>query len=183
ERYQLYHLEKAKGGIGLSMFGGSSNVAPDSPNIFRQLNVGTDEIIPWLQQFSARMHEEGAALMVQITHLGRRGEPYGDQWLPTIGPSAIRETLHRSFPKEMDEHDIRRVVKAYAAAVRRCRDGGLDGVETLAGGHLIGQFLSPATNRRTDRYGGSLENRCRFGLEVFEAIRREVGDDLRVGMR
>ncbi|ACL63002.1 NADH:flavin oxidoreductase [Methylobacterium nodulans] len=183
ERYQLYHLEKAKGGIGLSMFGGSSNVAPDSPNIFRQLNVGTDEIIPWLQQFSARMHAEGAALMVQITHLGRRGEPYADKWLPTIGPSAMRETLHRSFPKEMDEHDIRRVVKAYAAAVRRCREGGLDGVETLAGGHLIGQFLSPSTNRRTDRYGGSLENRCRFGLMVFEEIRKEVGDDYIVGMR
>ena len=183
ERYQLYHLEKAKGGIGLSMFGGSSNVAPDSPNIFRQLNVGTDEIIPWLKQFSERMHAHGAALMVQITHLGRRGEPYADKWLPTIGPSPMRETLHRSFPKEMDEHDIRRVVKAYAAAVRRCKEGGLDGVETLAGGHLIGQFLSPSTNHRTDKYGGSIENRCRFGLEVFEAIREEVGDDYVVGMR
>lgn len=183
ERYQLYHEEKAKGGIALSMFGGSSNVAPDSPNIFRQLNVGTDEIIPWLQQFSDRMHAHGAALMVQITHLGRRGEPYADKWLPTIGPSAMRETLHRSFPKEMDEHDIKRVVKAYAAAVRRCKEGGLDGVETLAGGHLIGQFLSPSTNHRTDRFGGSLENRCRFGLMVFEEIRREVGDDYIVGMR
>lgn len=183
ERYQLYHEEKAKGGIALSMFGGSSNVAPDSPNIFRQLNVGTDEIIPWLQEFSDRMHTHGAALMVQITHLGRRGEPYADKWLPTIAPTAMRETLHRSFPKEMDEHDIRRVVKAYAAAVRRCKEGGLDGVETLAGGHLIGQFLSPSTNHRTDKYGGSLENRCRFGLEVFEAIRREVGDDYIVGMR
>ncbi|GGH16428.1 N-methylproline demethylase [Alsobacter metallidurans] len=183
ERYQLYHEEKAKGGIALSMFGGSSNVAPDSPNIFRQLNVGTDDIIPWLQEFSDRMHAHGAALMVQITHLGRRGEPYADKWLPTIAPSAMRETLHRSFPKEMDEHDIRRVVQAYAAAVRRCKEGGLDGVETLAGGHLIGQFLSPSTNHRTDRYGGSLENRCRFGLEVFEAIRREVGDDFIVGMR
>ncbi|WP_460450909.1 oxidoreductase [Alsobacter sp. SYSU BS001988] len=183
ERYQLYHEEKAKGGIALSMFGGSSNVAPDSPNIFRQLNVGTDDIIPWLQQFSERMHVHGAALMVQITHLGRRGEPYADKWLPTIAPTAMRETLHRSFPKEMDEHDIKRVVQAYAAAVRRCKEGGLDGVETLAGGHLIGQFLSPSTNHRTDGYGGSLENRCRFGLEVFEAIRREVGDDYIVGMR
>jgi 2,4-dienoyl-CoA reductase-like NADH-dependent reductase (Old Yellow Enzyme family) len=115
--------------------------------------------------------------------LGRRGEPYADKWLPTIAPSAMRETLHRSFPKQMDEHDIRRVVKAYAAAVRRCQEGGLDGVETLAGGHLIGQFLSPSTNHRTDKYGGSLENRCRFGLMVFEEIRKEVGDDYVVGMR
>jgi 2,4-dienoyl-CoA reductase-like NADH-dependent reductase (Old Yellow Enzyme family) len=183
EAYQLYHEEKAKGGIALTMFGGSSNVDVDSPNIFRQLNVGTDAIIPHFQRFSQRVHAHGAALMVQITHLGRRGEPYATHWLPTIGPSAIRETLHRSFPKEMDEHDIRRVVKAYGAAARRCRDGGLDGIEVLAGGHLIGQFLSPKTNRRTDGFGGSRENRCRFGLMVLEEIRRQAGDEFIVGIR
>ena len=183
ERYQAYHEEKARGGIGLTMFGGSSNVDLDSPNIFRQLNVGTDRIIPYLQRFSERVHRHGAALMVQITHLGRRGEPYGDNWLPTIAPSPIRETLHRSFPREMDAHDIRRVVRAYGAAARRCREGGLDGIEALAGGHLIGQFLSPKTNRRTDGYGGSLANRCRFGLEVLEEIRRQAGDDFVVGLR
>jgi 2,4-dienoyl-CoA reductase-like NADH-dependent reductase (Old Yellow Enzyme family) len=183
ERYQRYHEEKAKGGIALTMFGGSSNVAPDSPSIFRQLNVGDDRIIPYLQQFSERIHRHGAALMCQITHLGRRGDPYAGNWLPTIGPSPIRETLHRSFPKEMDEHDIVRVVKAYGAAARRCKEGGLDGIETLAAAHIIGQFLSPLTNRRTDRYGGSLENRCRFGLMVHQEIRRQVGDDFLVGMR
>jgi 2,4-dienoyl-CoA reductase-like NADH-dependent reductase (Old Yellow Enzyme family) len=183
EAYQLYHEEKARGGIGLTMFGGSSNVDVDSPNIFRQLNVGTDEIIPYLQQFSERIHRHGTALMVQITHLGRRGEPYATHWLPTIAPSAIRETLHRSFPKEMDEYDIGRVVCAYVAAARRCRDGGLDGIEVLAGGHLIGQFLSPKTNRRTDRFGGSRENRCRFGLMVLEEIRRQCGAHFIVGMR
>ena len=183
EAYQRYHEEKAKGGVGLSMFGGSSNVDIDSPNIFRQLNVGTDAIIPHLQRFSARMHGQGAALMCQITHLGRRGDPYGGDRLPTIAPSPVRETAHRSIPKEMDEHDIDRVVRAYAAAARRCKEGGLDGIETLAGGHLIGQFLSPATNRRTDRFGGSLENRCRFALMVHDAIRKAVGDDFLVGMR
>ena len=183
EAYQRYHEEKAKGGIALTMFGGSSNVDVDSPNIFRQLNVGTDEIIPHLRQFSERIHRHGAALMVQITHLGRRGEPYATNWLPTIAPSAIRETLHRSFPKEMDEHDIIRVVRAYGAAARRCRDGGLDGLEVLAGGHLIGQFLSPKTNRRTDRFGGSRDNRCRFGLMVLEEIRRQCGENFIVGMR
>ena len=183
EPYQLYHEEKAKGGIALTMFGGSSNVDVDSPNIFRQLNVGTDTIVPYFQQFAERIHAHGAALMVQITHLGRRGEPYATHWLPTIAPSAMRETLHRSFPKEMDEHDIDRVVKAYGAAARRCRDGGLDGIEVLAGGHLIGQFLSPRTNRRTDGFGGSRENRCRFALMVLEEIRRQAGDEFIAGMR
>ncbi|QRM36146.1 NADH:flavin oxidoreductase [Microvirga sp. VF16] len=183
EAYQLYHAEKAKGGLALSMFGGSSNVDRDSPNIFRQLNVGDDRIIPYFQQFSERMHSHGAALMCQITHLGRRGDPYAGDRLPTIAPSVIRETLHRSIPKEMDEHDIQRVVRAYAEAARRCKEGGLDGLETLAAGHLIGQFLSPLTNRRTDRFGGSLENRCRFALMVHEAIRKAVGDDFAIGMR
>ncbi len=183
ERYQRYHEEKAKGGIGLTMFGGSSNVAPDSPSVFRQLYVGDDAIIPHFQRFSDRVHAQGAALMCQITHLGRRGEPYAGNWLPTIAPTAIRETLHRSFPKEMDADDIRRVVAAYGDGARRCREGGLDGVETLAGGHLIGQFLSPATNRRTDEFGGSLENRCRFALMVHEDIRAKVGGDFLVGIR
>ena len=183
ERYQRYHEEKARGGIGLTMFGGSSNVAVDSPNVFRQLNVGVDDIIPHLQRFSARVHAHGAALMCQITHLGRRGEPYAGSWLPTIAPSPSRETLHRSFAREMDAHDIDRVVKAFGAAAKRCEDGGLDGIETLAGGHLIGQFLSPKTNRRSDEFGGSTEARCRFGLMVYDEIRRRVSDRFLVGMR
>ncbi len=83
----------------------------------------------------------------------------------------------------MDDHDINRVVKAFAAAAVRCKEGGLDGIETHAGGHMIGQFLSPISNRRTDRFGGSLENRMRFPLMVHEAIRKAVGDDFVVGIR
>ena len=183
DRYQTYHEEKARGGLALSMFGGSSNVAIDSPNIFQQLNVGSDAIIPHFQRFSERMHAQGAALMCQITHLGRRGDPYADNWLPTIAPSVMRETLHRAIPKEMDEYDIKRVIRAYGEAARRCKEGNLDGIETLAAAHLIGQFLSPQTNKRTDQFGGSLQNRCRFGLMIHEEIRRQTGDDFLVGMR
>ncbi len=183
DRYQAYQEEKARGGIGLTMFGGSSNVDVDSPSVFQQLNVGVDEVIPHLEKLSQRVHAQGAALMCQITHLGRRGESNKGAMLPTIAPSVIRETLHRSIPKEIDQADINRVVAAFAAAANRCKDGGLDGIETLSGAHLIGQFLSPATNHRTDAYGGSLENRCRFGLEVYEAIRKAVGDDFLVGFR
>jgi 2,4-dienoyl-CoA reductase-like NADH-dependent reductase (Old Yellow Enzyme family) len=121
--------------------------------------------------------------MCQITHLGRRGDSNLGDMLPTISPSASRETLHRSFAKEMDEHDIRRVIKAYADAAWRCKEGGLDGIETLAGGHMMGQFMSPAMNKRTDKYGGSLQNRVRFPLEVYDAIRKRVGDKFLVGFR
>ena len=183
EAYQRYHVEKARGGLALTMFGGSSFVAPDSMWASGQLNVGVDRIIPYLQSFSERVHTEGAAIMIQITHLGRRGEAATQNWLPTLAPSVVRERGHRSIPKAMDVHDIHRVVKAFGDAAARCREGGLDGLETMVGGHLIGQFLSPLTNHRSDEFGGSMENRCRFGLMVHEEIRHRVGEDFIVGMR
>ncbi len=183
ERYQLYHEEKAKGGIALSMFGGSSNIAPDSPSVFGQIYLGGDDVIPYFQQFAERLHRHGTAIMCQLTHMGRRTTWNMGHWLPTIAPSRVRETAHRSFPKEMEEEDIARVVKAFGEAARRCRDGGLDGCEILAHGHLVDQFWTPSVNKRTDRYGGSLANRMRFSLAVLEEIRRRVGDDFIVGMR
>ncbi|MDH3763295.1 MAG: NADH:flavin oxidoreductase [Gammaproteobacteria bacterium] len=183
ERYQRYHEEKAKGGLALTMFGGSSNVAPDSPSVFDQLRVDDDRVIPFLQSFSERIHARDAALMCQITHLGRRGDATNDYWLPTLAPSPVRETLHRSIPREIDEDDIQRIVRSFGQAARRCYEGGLDGLETHAGSHLIGQFFSPDVNRRNDSYGGCIENRVRFALMVHEEIRKQVGDDFLVGMR
>ena len=183
-RYQLYHEEKARGGIALTMIGGSANVAIDSPSTFGQLYVGDDSIIPYFRQLADRVHTHGAAVMSQITHMGRRTEWDTADWLPILSSSTLREPAHRSFPKAMEDFDIRRVVRAYGEAARRCRDGGLDGVEVSAyAGHLIDQFLSPRMNRRTDRYGGSLDHRLRFAFEVLEEIRAAVGDDYIVGVR
>ncbi len=183
ERYQLYHEEKAKGGLALTMFGGSSTVAPESPSAFGQINISDDRIIPHLQAFSDRIHRHGTALMIQITHMGRRTRWDVADWLAPISPSPVREHQHRSFPKEMEIEDIRRVVGHYARAARRAKEGGLDGVEVLCSGHLIDQFWTPTVNQRTDAYGGSLENRLRFSLEVLEAARRAVGDDFVMGVR
>jgi 2,4-dienoyl-CoA reductase-like NADH-dependent reductase (Old Yellow Enzyme family) len=121
--------------------------------------------------------------MCQITHLGRRTSNYAGHWLPVIAPSAVREPAHRAFPKAMEDWDIRRIVSAYGAAAARCREGDLDGIEVFANGHLLDSFWTPAVNRRTDAYGGSLENRMRFSIEVLEEIRRQVGDDYIVGIR
>lgn len=183
ERYQLYHETKAKGGIALTMFGGSSNVSLDSQRSSPYLNLYDERIVERFQRFAKRIHAHGSLLMCQVSHVGGRGETFAGPRLAPIGPSPVRETLHRSFAREMDADDIARVVADYAEGAARCRDGGIDGIETLSGGHLIGQFLSPATNRRRDRFGGSLANRCRFGLMVHEAIRRRVGDDFVVGLR
>ena len=183
DRYRLYHEEKAKGGVGLTMIGGSTNVAPDSPSVFGQLYAGDDSIIPWFKRLTDGVKSHGAAVMCQITHMGRRTGWDGADWLPVIGPSPIREHAHRSIPKEMEKTDIDRVVGAFAQAARRCSDGGFDGIELLCHSHLLGQFLSPHTNRRDDGYGGSLENRMRLMTEVLDAVRAETGPDFIVGMR
>ena len=185
ERYQLYHEEKAKGGIGLTMFGGSSSVALDSPAApWNQISVADDSVIPFFRSFSERIHRHGAKLMIQLTHMGRRTKWDTENWLPTVSASPRREPASRTIPKELEEEDIARIVRGFGEAARRCREGGLDGCEVSAAhGHLVDQFWSPSVNRRTDKYGGSLENRMRFGIEVLEAMRAAAGDDYVIGIR
>ncbi len=182
-RYRLYHEEKAKGGLALTMFGGGTLVAPDAAPAYGNLYAGDDRIVPYFRTLAEAVHRHGAATMCQITHLGRRTSSYAGHWLPAIAPSSIREPAHRAFPKAMEDWDIRRVVRSYGAAAIRCREGDLDGIEVEAYGHLFDSFWSPALNHRADRYGGSLENRMRFGIEVLQEIRRQVGDDYIVGIR
>lgn len=182
EREQLYHEEKAKGGIAMTMFGGSSVVAPDSATSPGVHVLTDDSVIPHFRRFAERIHRHDCALMCQITHLGRRARPRAFDWLPTVSASRTRE-VDGGFPKVMDRPDIDRIVTAYGEAARRCREGGLDGCEVVGQAHLPEQFWSPAWNARTDEFGGSLENRLRFGFMVLEEIRGQAGDDFIVGIR
>jgi len=183
DRYRLYHVEKAKGGIGLTMTAGSAVVAPDSPPAFGNLHAYDDEIVPWIRRLTDDVHEHGAACMIQITHLGRRSGWGQDDWLPIVSASALREPAHRGIPKPAEDWDIERIVAQYADAAERMQAGGMDGVEIEAYGHLFDQFLSPLTNRRTDEWGGDDERRLRFGWEVMTAIRERVGPEFIVGIR
>ena len=183
DRYRLYHAEKAKGGIGLTMIGGSAVVAPDSPQAFGNILLYKDEVVPWLARLADDVHEHGAAVMIQMTHLGRRTSWAKSDWLPILAPSPIREPAHRAYPKAMEDWDIARVISAYADAAERVQAAGLDGLELECYGHLLDQFWSPATNHRDDNYGGSLDNRLRFTFEVLDAIRKRVGPDFIVGAR
>ena len=182
-RYRRYHEEKARGGLALSMFGGSSTISVDSPPPFGQIDLAKDRVIPWLQRLAQSVHRHGCATMIQLTHMGRRTGWSSHGWLPTIAPSAMREPAHRSFPKAMDRDDIARVIGDFAAAASRAREGGLDGCELAVLGHLGGQFWSPAVNRRTDGYGGGPANRARFTLETLEAMRERAGERFLIGMR
>ncbi|MGH6805483.1 MAG: FAD-dependent oxidoreductase [Ensifer adhaerens] len=183
ERYRAYTVERAKGGVALTMTAGSAAVSKDSPPVFNNLLAYKDEIVPWIRQMTDAVHEEGAAIMIQLTHLGRRTRWDKGDWLPVVAPSHHREASHRAFPKKLEDWDIERIIKDFADAAERMKAGGMDGVELEAYGHLIDQFTSPLTNELDGPYGGSLENRMRFCLDVFKAMRARVGNDFILGIR
>ena len=178
-----YQMEKAKGGIGLSFVGGSGTVSADTAPVFDQLIINHD-IIPFFAELAEFYHRHGAALMTQITHLGRRTNANAGDWLPIIAPSANREALHRGFPRTpwMRPTSCGSWGTSPTAA-DICHKAGLDGLEIIASGHLMDQFWSPVTNRRTDGYGGSLDNRMRFSRMVFAAMREAAGEDFALGVR
>lgn len=182
-RYRAYHVERAKGGIALTMTAGSATVSRDSPPAFNNILLYKDEVVGWMRELADACHEHGTAVMIQITHLGRRTRWDRGFWLPVVSSSHRREAAHRAFPKKIEDWDIRRIVADYGAAAERVRAAGLDGLELEAYGHLLDQFWSPLTNDMDGPYGGSLENRMRFTLEVLAEIRRRVGSDFIVGIR
>ena len=185
DRYIRYYEEKARGGMGLAICGGSSPVAKDSPaEWWSSVNLSRDETMEGLSKLAETMHRHGAKIMIQATHMGRRTAWHGFEWPHLVSPSGVREPVHRGNAKTIEIEEIRRIVKDYAQAARRVKASGLDGIEiSAAHQHLIDQFWSPRTNFRTDEYGGSLANRMRFGVEVLNAVRAEVGRDFCVGLR
>lgn len=183
QKYRLYHSEKAKGGIALTMIGGSAVVDTDSPQAFGNIQLHKDECVQWLRELSDDVHNNGAAVMIQMTHLGARTNWSKADWLPMIAPSRVPEPAHRSFPKEMEDWDFTRVLNAFGDAAERVLAAGMDGIELECTSHLTAHFLSPGTNKRTDEYGGSTENRLRFLRDVIDVIRARVGERLALGVR
>ncbi|MDR5818582.1 NADH:flavin oxidoreductase [Caballeronia sp. LZ033] len=185
DRYIRYYEEKAKGGVGLAVCGGSSPVSIDSPQgWWKSVNLSTDKVIDPLARLAEAMHRHGAFIMIQATHMGRRSAWHGEHWPHLMSPSGVREPVHRGNAKIIEVEEIRRIIQDFAAAAKRVKDAGMDGIEiSAAHQHLIDQFWSPRTNFRTDEWGGSLENRLRFGREVLQAVREAVGADFCVGLR
>lgn len=183
DRYRAYHVERAKAGVALTMTAGSASVSRDSPPVFNNVLVWKDEVVGWMKKLADECHDHGAAVMIQLTHLGRRTRWDKGDWLPVVAPSHEREAAHRAFPKRMEEWDIARIVGDFADAAERMKAAGLDGIELEAYGHLLEQFWSPLTNDLEAPWGGSLDNRLRFTFEVLGAIRRRVGPDFIVGVR
>ncbi|MFB2595363.1 N-methyl-L-proline N-demethylase HpbA [Paracoccus sp. p4-l81] len=182
-RYRAYHVERARAGVALTMTAGSASVAPDSPPVFNNILAYRDEVVGWMRQLVDECHDHGAAVMIQLTHLGRRTRWDKGDWLPVLAPSHEREAAHRAFPKRIEDWDIARVTRDFADAAERMQAAGVDGIELEAYGHLLEQFWSPLTNDLPPPYGGSLDNRLRFTFDVLRAIRDRCGPDFIVGLR
>ena len=176
-----YHEERARGGVGLIVFE-SQAVHPTGKMSRRFVNAWDPVIVPRMAKVAEAVHRHGAKLFGQLTHGGHTSleRPPPIMWAPTqmSEPSSYHST------KAMDEEDIRAVIAGFAASARNMIDAGLDGVEIkIAHDGLLRSFASPFFNRRTDRYGGSFENRMRLCLEVLDAIKKATGPDVPLGVR
>jgi 2,4-dienoyl-CoA reductase-like NADH-dependent reductase (Old Yellow Enzyme family) len=183
DRYRAYHVEKAKGGVALTMIGGSAVVSRGSTPVFGNLQVWKDESVPWLRRLADEVHEHGTAVMIQLTHLGHRTSSYTEDWLPAVSVSPVREPGHRAFSKQAETWDLEQIQQDFVLAAQRCVEAGLDGVELMMYGHFLDSFCTPFWNHRDDEYGGSYANRMRYPLQVISAIRAAVPQEFIVGAR
>jgi 2,4-dienoyl-CoA reductase-like NADH-dependent reductase (Old Yellow Enzyme family)/thioredoxin reductase len=178
-----YHAGKARGGIALSVTG-STTVHPSggAPQMHVLVNFD-DGVIPGYRRLAEAMHAHGARMMVQLTHLasGFSSEHSGH---PTWAPSQLMGEFARELPHVMTRLEIEILLEMFYKAAVRVRAGGLDGVELQAFAASLGiQFMSPYTNKRTDEYGGSLENRLRFPMEMIRACREGIGRDRALSLK
>jgi 2,4-dienoyl-CoA reductase (NADPH2) len=149
-------------------------------------NIGAhrDEFIPGLTALATAIKKEGAAACVQLNHSGRYNFSLFLGGKKPVAPSPVPSRMTRETPRELEADEILAIIQRFADAAGRVKSAGFDAVEVLAGtGYLISEFLSPLTNQRQDQYGGSLENRMRFGLEVIRAVKATTGDDFPLVVR
>lgn len=182
-RFNEYYWRRAEGGAALVITGGC--MIDDYHGYAGIMSLQNDTFIPGYREFTDGMHQRGAKVAVQLMQTGRYGKSkyiYHDT--AAIAPSAVYSSYTRETPRAMTLEEIQTVIQSYAKAAARAREAGFDMVEvTGASGYLISQFLSPITNLREDAYGGSFENRCRFPLEMVQAIRQAVGRDYPLSLR
>jgi len=177
-----FYAERARGGVGIITVG-YATVDEYSGNV---TNIGAhkDEFIPGLKRLAQAIQDNGARAVVQINHAGRYNFSFFLDGKQAVAPSAVPSRMTRETPRELTIDEIKEIVNRFSQAAVRVKKAGYDGVEVLSGtGYLISEFLSPFTNKREDDYGGSFENRMRFGLEVMQGIRQEVGADFPIIVR
>jgi 2,4-dienoyl-CoA reductase (NADPH2) len=176
DQFINFYAARARGGAGMIIVGGAE-INDEACGIDFMLSIKDDRFIPGLTRFTQAIHDEGAKTAIQLYMAGAYSFS-GLKGLPVLAPSEITSYFTRQKTTAMTLEDIKRVQQDFVAAARRAKQAGFDAVEVIASaGYLICQFLSPKTNKRQDEYGGSLENRMRFGLETIRLVRGEIGPD------
>ncbi|HSA49004.1 MAG TPA: FAD-dependent oxidoreductase, partial [Yinghuangia sp.] len=178
-----YYAERARGGAAVITMEAMA-VHPSSQPRRGVVKAYDAAVVDSYRKVAAAVHPHGAMLMAQLWHRGRQTDGIISR-LPTWAPSAVPDTVYREIPHEMTVREIDELVAHYVLSARLAMEGGVDGIEVhgLAHGYLLGQFLSPATNHRTDDYGGSFENRLRIVRRIVEEVRRVVPADRVLGIR
>ena len=183
EEHIKYYEQRAKGGTGLIII---ENVAVDFPlgsNGTTQLRIDQDSYMPGLYKLTERLHRYGANAAVQINHSGASAVPSRIGCQP-VSSSNIPSKTGGAVPRPLEKDEILDIVQKYGDAAKRVQIAGFDAVEIHAGhSYLISQFLSPLYNKRTDEFGGSVENRTRFGRMVIDSVRKAVGPKFPILLR
>lgn len=177
-----FYEARAKGGCGLLVVGGVGIDLQGSGLLLP--TIESDEFVPEWRRLANAVHRHDSKVFLQLFHAGRYQHSHLAKGLQAVAPSAVRSRYTGEEPKELTLEEIAGVQDRFVAAARRTLEAGMDGVEIIASaGYLICQFLSPVTNLRADDYGGSFENRCRFGRELLEKVRSAVGSDFPISVR
>ncbi|NNK01279.1 MAG: mycofactocin system FadH/OYE family oxidoreductase 2, partial [Desulfatitalea sp.] len=178
----VYYTERAKGGCGL-ITTEELTVHPSDLAYEKLVDAFKPEVIPGFQRLTRAVHQYETKIFAQLNHNGMQADGKLSR-LPVWGPSAEKDPLFRETCKEMEIEDIQECIAYFALSARHAQAGGFDGIELQLGhSSLIRQFISPLTNRRQDPYGGGLDNRMRFALEVIAAVREAVGPEFTLGVR
>lgn len=167
----------AEGGMGL-IITSFVYVLPGGKGLPKSAGLDRDDYIPGYRKMTSAVHKRGGRIALQLVHAGAQTKTKWIEGYTPLAPSAIEDATYGTMPREMTVDDIAEIVEAFGQAARRGVEAGFDAIEFHgAHGYLLNQFLSPLTNRRTDQYGGSLENRSRFICEIYQRVRDEVGTE------
>lgn len=183
DRYIAYMAEKAKGGYGLLIT--EDYAINESGKGYAKIpGLWLDEQVEGNKKLTETVHQYGSKIFCQIYHPGKQATLLSTGGVTPVAPSAIKDPMCQTMPRELTVEEIQTIVKEFGEAARRAKESGFDGIEIHAGhGYLIAQFLSPFINKRNDCYGGCFENRVRFIDEIYAAMRANVGEDFPIIVR
>lgn len=185
ERHINYYRERAKGGAGLLILEQQA-VHPTGRNYAAGCMAWDKRCIPWYKKLGEAVHEFDCKQLVQLFACGAQGDgtQYMDDWRPLWAASRIPSAVTEEMPVAMELEHIDELISYFVESASNVSESGLDGIEIHAAhSQLLGEFLSPAFNKRTDKYGGTIENRCRLIIDIGKAIRKKLGPNFIMGLR